>query len=295
MSGFRSGFVALLGKPNVGKSSLLNRLVGTKVAIVSSKPQTTRRRILGVLHGGDHQIVFVDTPGMAKPLHALGRKMLEAARSEGREADMIVFVTEVTHEPTSEDRSVVGYLRQLEKPLILVGNKLDLRSLEEGLQALAEYRRLADFELALPVSAHTGQGLAQLVEALEARLPEGPPFFPADQVTDQNQRILIEEILREKVLRNTRQEIPHSVAVQVEEMRPGEDPSLLYVSAYLYVERDSQKGIVIGKGGALLKKIGAEARQELEGLLGQKIFLDLWVKVKHDWREREDWLAALGY
>lgn len=294
MSEFHSGFVAVLGKPNVGKSTLINQLVGTKVAITSSKPQTTRRRVLGVVHGDGFQAVLVDTPGLSEPRHALGRKMVKWATEEGREADLILLVVELTHPPTAEDVSAAELVQGFARPVLLVCNKVD-RAPAEVDELRAGYRALMAFEAVHEVSATQGLGMAELLAALRARLPEGPPFFPPDQVSDQNQRLLIEEVLRERVLHNTRQEIPHAVAVQVEDMRPGENPDVTVVVAYLYVERPNQKKILIGKNGALLKKIGSEARLQLEQLLGQKLFLDLWVKVKADWRDREDWLRALGY
>lgn len=293
---FRSGFVALLGKPNVGKSTLVNRLVGTKVAITSPKPQTTRRRILGVRHGEGHQIVFVDTPGFYPAEHMLGKRMLESARTEGQEADVVVLVTEGTHMPNDDDRRVGEFLQGISAPKLLVVNKVDIvKPKEELLPRIVAYQVLADFEEVFPVSAVQGDNLDAFVAALLRRLPEGHPYFPPDQASDQNREILVEEIIREKVLLNTRQEVPHAVAVQLEEFRPGENPETLFLRAIVYVEREGQKAILVGKGGAMLKKIGSMAREELEVLLGRKVFLDLWVKVKEDWRDRSDWLRTLGY
>lgn len=293
---FRSGFVALVGKPNVGKSTLLNHLVGSKVAITSPKPQTTRRRILGVRHGEGHQVVFVDTPGFFPAEHLLGRRMLESARTEGQEADVVVLVVEGTHMPTDDDRRVGEFLQGIRAPKLLVVNKVDLVKPKELLLPRIEaYRELADFQDIFPCSAVEGDNLDLLVEALVRLLPEGHPYFPPDQVSDQNQEILVEELIREKVLHHTRQEVPHAVAVHLEEFRPGENPETWFVRAIIYVERDGQKAILVGKGGGMLKKIGSAAREELETLLGRRVFLDLWVKVKEDWRERSDWLRTLGY
>lgn len=289
MSEYRSGFVALVGKPNVGKSTLVNRLVGQKVAITSSKPQTTRHRVMGVVHGDNYQVVLVDTPGLSEPKHALARKMVKYALEEAREADRVLMLAELTHAPTDEDRAVV---EKLQRPAFLVMTKMDLEK-KPGLRE--QYQALADFEQSFVLSALTGEGVDTLLEALVAELQPGHPFFPADQVSDQNRRILAAEVLREKVLRNTRQEIPHSVAVVVEELRPGETAGVTYINAYFFVERDGQKRILIGQGGKLLKKIGSQAREELEELWGEKVYLELWVKVKADWREREDWLRTLGY
>lgn len=289
---YRSGFVALVGKPNVGKSTLINRLVGTKVAITSSKPQTTRHRVLGVMHGQDYQIVLVDTPGLMQPRHALGRKMEKWALEESREADLVLFLVELTHAPTAEDRFAAEHLAPLGDRVWLVMNKLDRRKDE---QVAEQYRALGAYPRSFEVSGLQGQGLDQLTQALREVLPEGDPFFPPDQVTDQNRALLASEVIREKVLHLTRQEIPHAVAVVVDELRAADKPDMLYLSAYLYVERPNQKRILIGKNGQLLKSIGAEARLELEQLWGQRVFLELWVKVKEGWRDREDWLRSLGY
>lgn len=295
-STFRSGFVALLGKPNVGKSTLLNGMVGTKVAITSPKPGTTRRRVLGVRHGPDHQIVFVDTPGFYPAENLLGRRMLKSAQSEGQEADLVLLVTEATHMPTDDDRRVAEFLQGVGAPKILVVNKVDLVKPKEAmLPRIEAYRELGVFDEIFPVSATQGDNLDRLIEALVARLPEGQPYFPEDQVSDQNQDIMAEEIIREKVLLNTRQEVPHAVAVQIEESRPGENPETHFLRAIVYVEREGQKAIVVGKGGAMLKKIGTMAREDLERHFGKRVFLDLWVKVKEDWRDRSDWLRTLGY
>ncbi len=295
-SEFRSGFIALLGKPNVGKSTLLNRLVGTKVAITSPKPQTTRRRILGVRHGEGHQMVFVDTPGFHPAENMLGQRMLESARTEGREADQVVLVTDGTHMPTEEDRRVGEFLAGVRAPKLLVVNKVDrVQPKEALLPRIVAYQELAEFEEVFPLSALEGQNLEPLIQSLLSRLSPGDPYFPPDQVSDQNQEILIEEILREKVLLATRQEVPHSVAVRLEEFRPGDNPSTWFIRALIYVEREGQKAILVGKGGATLRKIGTQARIEIEALLDKKVFLDVWVKVKPDWRDRADWLRALGY
>lgn len=283
--------MALVGKPNVGKSTLVNRLVGEKVAITSSKPQTTRHRVLGVMHGEDHQVVLVDTPGLMKANHLLGRKMEQWALDESREADLILFVVELTHAPTAEDESVASLLQQLKPPLWLVLNKSD----REKAGAAELYRSLAPEAEQFVCSGLSGQGVEGLSSRLRQEMPEGHPYFPPEQVSDQNRRLFASEMIREKVLLNTRQEIPHSVAVMVEELRPGDNPDVLYVNAYLFVERDTQKKILIGRGGQLLKKIGAEARVELESLWDTRVFLDLWVKVKENWRERADWLRSLGY
>lgn len=292
---YRSGFVALVGKPNVGKSTLVNSLVGRKVAITSSKPQTTRQRMLGVLHGVDYQAVLVDTPGMMTPKSKLHRAMVGAATQEARQADVVMWLVESTHHPTEEDQQVARFVSELSKHktvwLVLTKSDKAKEGVEQECKAL-----LPEAAEVFVLSAKTGKGVTDLAAAIESSLPEGPPYFPPDQVSEQNDRLWMSEVIREKVLRVTRQEIPHSVAVTVEELREGKSgPDSLYGRAILYVERDSQKGILIGKDGSLLKKVGAESRKELEQAWGKPLFLDLWVKVKKDWRDRDDWLHFLGY
>lgn len=294
---FRSGFVALIGKPNVGKSTLLNSIVGQKVAITSSKPQTTRRRVLGVHHGRNRQIVFVDTPGFLRETNnRLGEMMLESAKTEGQEADMVVFVVDCTQKPSEDDRKVGQFLQELPMPVVLVVNKIDLvPNVEEQQKRLAEYGSLAKFAKSFLVSAARNIRVRGLVNYLGKQLPEGCPYFPPEQVSDQNNQLLAEEIIREKILRNTGQEVPHAVAVQVEECRPADKPNMQYIRAVIYVEREGQKNIIVGNGGTRLKRIGSQSRIDLEGIFGKKIFLDLWIKVKENWRDRSDWLRALGY
>ena len=290
---YHSGFVALVGKPNVGKSTLVNKLVGQKVAITSSKPQTTRQRMLGVLHGDDYQAVLVDTPGMMTPKTRLHKSMVGAATSEAQGADLVLWLVEATHSPTEEDQTVAKFVRELGRPAWLVLTKMDKQ--KEGV--VDECRALLpDAAQEHQISAITGLGLGPLIKALREALPEGPPYFPPDQVSEQNDKLWMTEVIREKVLQVTRQEVPHAVAVTVEELREGKGgKDSLYGRAILYVEKKSQKGILIGKDGALLKKVGADSRKELEKAWGKSLYLDLWVKVKKDWRERDDWLRYLGY
>ena len=291
---YRSGFVALVGKPNVGKSTLVNALVGKKVAITSSKPQTTRQRMLGVLHGDDFQAVLVDTPGMMDPKRKLHQSMIGAATEEAKQADLVLWLVESTHVPTSEDEAVASFVAGLagKQPVWIVITKTDKSKdgVKEACEAL-----LPTAARVFEVSSLSGSGVSDLATALEESLPEGPPYFPPDQLSEQNDKLWMSEVIREKVLDLTRQEIPHSVAVTIEELREGKKgPDSLYGRAILYVERDSQKGILIGKDGALLKKIGKLSREELEKQWGKSLYLDLWVKVKKDWRDREDWLRYLG-
>lgn len=293
--GFRSGFAVLAGRPNAGKSTLLNRLVGRKVAITSHRPQTTRNRIAAVLHRPDAQVVFMDTPGLHSPQHRLGEYMVKVARSSLEGADVVLFVVEADSAgPGDGEREVARALRGVEGPLVLVLNKIDRLPRPYLAPVLEACRGLADFRAVHPVSALTGAGVKELVEGVISLLPEGPPYYPADTVTDQPERQMLAELVREQVLIRTREEIPHSVAVDVEQVAERED-GLVQVAAVIYVEKDSQKGILIGKGGHMLKEIGKHARAQMEELLEARVFLELWVKVKEDWRNREGSLRAFGY
>jgi GTP-binding protein Era len=291
---YRSGFVPILGRPNVGKSTLLNSLLGEKVAIVSPKPQTTRTRILGVLTRPDAQMVFLDTPGWHQPLHKLGEYMVEVVRRAVPDADLILFLADLTELPNDEDRSLAELVRGSAAPVLVVGNKADLLHSRPADEALAPYRELLPGADAVVVSALTGQGLGELQEAIVARLPEGPQYYPPDVVTDQPERVIAAEMVREQVLVHTHQEVPHAVAVDVEEFKERDDGTT-YIRAVIYVERDSQKGILIGRGGAMLKTIGQDARRELERFVEGKVYLDLWVKVRKNWRKKDDDLRRLGY
>jgi len=293
--GFKSGFVALLGKPNVGKSTLLNRLVGTKVAIVSDKPQTTRHRIVGVLTTDEAQIVFLDTPGIHNPKHALGEYMVEAATEAARDADVLGMVVDGSMPPDADDLRVAKVVRSAGKPSVLIVNKVDLLREEEIPGRVEEYRALADFERAIDVSALVGHHVEELKRILADFLPEGPPLYPAEQKADVDENLMVEEIIREKILERTYQEVPHSVAVVVEERRPGADGKTEYISATIFVEKPGQKGIIIGKGGQMLKSIGMAARKDIEELLGRPVYLELWVKVREKWRKDEASLQQFGY
>ncbi len=300
MAAFRSGFVAVVGRPNVGKSTMLNRLVGQKVAIVSDKPQTTRNRIHCIVTRADAQIVFLDTPGIHKPLHRLGEYMVDVAQRTLGEVDVILFVVDANHRPGKGDEYVAGLLEEAHTPVVLALNKIDLW--EEGAigqnkqQSIpAAYGALGKFAGIMPVSALEGHGLTELVDAVVGLLPEGPKYYPDDWVTDHPEQFIMAELIREKVLQLTREEIPHATAVIIEEIRAREDRDLVDVWATIYVERRSQKGIVIGKDGSLLKQVGQLAREEIEALLGSQVNLQIWVKVKDDWRNKEGSLSSLGY
>ncbi|MFN2272319.1 MAG: GTPase Era [Anaerolineae bacterium] len=294
--GHKSGFVAVVGRPNVGKSTLVNALVGQKVAIVSPKPQTTRSRILGILARPDAQIIFVDTPGVHRPHHKLGKAMVADATRALPDADVVLFVVDGSVPPTGEDRMVAELIRQqTDTSIILVLNKMDLlpigkvESHTEAYWALVPERR--DWMM---TTATQGVNLDKLLERVLDALPEGPPYYPGDQVTDQTEREIAAEMVREQVLRHTHQEVPHAVAVVVEEFTEREN-DVIYIAANVFVEKRSQKGIIIGHKGQMLRKIGAAARQEIERMTGGRIYLDLWVKVRKDWRRDEEELRRLGY
>lgn len=305
LDGFRSGFVSIVGRPNVGKSTLINRFVGQKVAIVSDKPQTTRNRIQAVLTLPQAQIIFLDTPGIHKPKHRLGERMVRTAMRTWNEVDAIAFLIDGSVGVGSGDRYIAADLAEVKTPVVLVVNKIDQvqdpaedvieRAAAELSQFAASNGRELRFQSKFAVSALTGDGVERLRDALIELLPEGPKYYPDDWVTDHPERFVISELIREKILHHTRDEVPHSVAVYVERIAPRNERDLIDVEATIYVERDSQRGIIIGKGGSMLKQIGTEARLEIEALLGSSINLQLWVKVKRDWRNVEGSLQEFGY
>lgn len=292
---FCSGFVAIIGRPNAGKSTLLNSVIGRKVAITSDKPQTTRTRILGVLNRPNAQLVLVDTPGIHRPRHRLGEAMVNTARTALTEVEGIVLVVDATAGlPGSGDRYVAEQLAATKTPVVLALNKVDAVAGDQLPRLIAAHSALVAFHEVLPVSALRGDNLERLVAVLVDLLPPGPAYFPDGMVTDQPERQVVAEFVREQILRFTRDEVPHAVAVTVEEMtdRPN---GLVYVRAVAYVERESQKGIIIGDGGRMLKQIGTSARQELERFFGTRFYIDLWVKVKTDWRNRSAALREFGF
>lgn len=290
-----SGYAVVVGKPNVGKSTLMNRILGEKIAIVSPKPQTTRLRQLGIYTAPDVQVIFVDTPGIHQPRHKLGKFMVEVARTALNDADVILFVCDLMTLPDDDDARAAAMIREAIKvPIVLALNKLDLLKPEQVIPHIEAYRALmpeADWE---SLSAANGDGVPALLRRVIEKLPPGPPYYPEDQLSTMPLRDIAAEIVREKALLNLEQEVPHSVAVEVEEFIE-RSPTLTYIRVILYVERESQKSILIGRGGAMLKKIGSEARAELEHLLGTQVYLEPWVKVLKNWRQDETVLARLGY
>jgi GTP-binding protein Era len=293
--GYRSGFVAVVGKPNVGKSTLINTYVGQKVAIVSPKPQTTRRRLRGILTLPDAQIVFVDTPGIHEPRHKLGEYMVQTAARAIPDADVVLFVVDVSRPPGEEDRTLARLIEERATgPCILVMNKVDLLSPDQEGALREAYVALAGCPDSLMISATEGHNRDELLTLIVQHLPAGPQFYPPDQVTDQPVRFMAGELIREQVLHELHHEVPHWVAVVVEEFRERRE-DLTYIEATIYVAKDSQKGIVIGQGGRMLKRIGRAARQEIERLLGTRVYLELWVKVRKRWPRDDAALRHLGF
>ena len=289
---FHSGFVAVVGRPNVGKSTLVNRLVGEKVAIVSDKPQTTRNRILAVLNRPDGQIVLFDTPGIHKPMHRMNERMVEAAVGSLGQVDLALWLVDVTEEYGPGDRYVKDVLARAGKPVILGLNKIDLVPKPRLLPLIDRYRQLLDFAEIVPISGLKGDNVERLAERLVAHLPEGERLYPEDFLTDQPERFFVAEMVREQILRHTREEIPYSTAVIIDSFK--EAQPVMRIEASILVERQSQKGILIGRGGAMLKAIGSAARHEIEAFLGTKIYLGLFVKVREGWREDPAMLDEMG-
>ena len=293
--GFKSGFVSIIGRPNVGKSTFLNRVIGQKIAIMSDKPQTTRNKIQGVYTTEDVQTIFIDTPGIHKPKHKLGDFMMKVATNALREVDAILFMVNVTEPKGKGDDFIIEKLKELDTPIILVMNKVDLIHPNDIPPIIESYKNELEFAAVVPISALQGNNVGPLLEEIAKILPEGPMYYPADQVTDHPERFIIAEMIREKVLQKTRDEVPHSIAVAIDQIKTRENGNMVDVHATILIERDSQKGIIIGKRGALLKEIGSEARTDIEMLLGTKVYLNLWVKVQKDWRNKAGQLRELGF
>jgi len=294
---FKSGFVSLIGPPNTGKSTLLNRIIGQKVSITSPRPQTTRNRILGIWHGEPGQIIFIDSPGIHKASKRLNRKMVQTALMTFEEADIILVMVD-TMATDSEDQDmgmILGHIRGISRPVFLIINKIDLIPKPRILELIDVYKDLYPFREIIPVSALTGENCSDVVDTIITYLPEGPPLYPEDMVTDQPERFVVAELIREKLIILTRQEIPYVVAVLIDEMGTDPQTGIVRISATILVEKGSQKGIIIGSRGVKLKEVGMRAREEIECLLGKKVYIELWVKVARNWRENELVLRQIGY
>ncbi|WP_281998602.1 GTPase Era [Priestia flexa] len=291
---FKSGFVSIIGRPNVGKSTFLNRVIGQKIAIMSDKPQTTRNKIQGVYTEDEAQIVFIDTPGIHKPKHKLGDFMMKVAQNTLKEVDLVLFMVNAAEGLGRGDEFIIERLKETKTPVFLVINKIDEIHPDELFTIITTYKDLYPFAEIIPISALQGNNVERLLEQIKKVLPEGPQYYPANQVTDHPERFIITELIREKVLHSTREEIPHSIAVVMDSMQK-RDNGAIYVGATIIVERDSQKGIVIGKQGKMLKEVGRKARADIEALLGSRVFLELWVKVQKDWRNRSSHLRDYGF
>ncbi|WP_281164998.1 GTPase Era [Liquorilactobacillus sicerae] len=289
-----SGFVAIIGRPNVGKSTFLNRIIGQKIAIMSDKAQTTRNKIQGIYTTTDSQVVFIDTPGIHKPQSQLGDYMVQAALSTLNDVDAVLFMVNATQRRGRGDDFIIERLKKVNQPIFLVINKIDQVQPDDLLPFVEDFRQTLDFQEIYPISALEGINCEELLSAVTNMLPAGPQYYPADQITDHPERFIVAELVREQVLKLTRQEVPHSVAVVTEKIQR-QDQQKVLVQATIVVERSSQKGILIGRGGKMLKQIGTQARKQIELLLGDKVFLELWVKVQKDWRDRKVDLQSLGY
>ncbi|GEK90653.1 GTPase Era [Alkalibacterium kapii] len=293
-SSYKSGFVSIVGRPNVGKSTLLNRLVGQKIAIMSDKSQTTRNKIQGIATTNKEQIVFIDTPGIHKPKHRLGDFMVETALSTFNEVDVVMFLVNVTEKRGPGDNYIIEKLKYVESPVFLVLNKIDQVHPDELLPIIEDYNNQMTFSEIVPISAKDGNNVEHLVKTIRNYLPLGPQFYPEDQVTDHPEYFIVSELIREKILERTREEVPHSIAVVIESMQRNADDKV-EVRAVINAERKSQKGIIIGKQGKMIKEIGIHARRDIEKLLGDKIYLELFVKVQSNWRDKQTNLKEFGY
>ncbi|GAM15213.1 GTPase Era [Mesobacillus selenatarsenatis] len=291
----KSGFISIIGRPNVGKSTFLNRVIGQKIAIMSDKPQTTRNKVQGVLTLDDSQLIFIDTPGIHKPKHRLGDFMMKVAQNTLKEVDLVLFMVNAQEGYGRGEEFIIEKLQNVKTPVFLVINKIDLIHPDELLKLIESYNRKFNFAEIVPISALEGNNIEKLLEQIKEKMPEGPQFYPADQVTDHPERFIVSELIREKALHLTREEIPHSLAVVIEKMERQPEKEMVHVMATIIVERDSQKGIIIGKQGGMLKEIGKRARHDIENLLGTKVFLELWVKVQKDWRNKATQLRDFGF
>ena len=294
MTEHKSGFVSIIGRPNVGKSTFMNRVIGHKIAIMSDKAQTTRNKIQGVMTRNDAQIIFLDTPGIHKPKHKLGDYMMRVAKNTLSEIDAIMFMVNVNEEIGRGDEYIMEMLKNVKTPVFLVLNKIDLVHPDALMPRIEQYQKYMNFTEIVPISALEGLNVDHFIDVLKTYLPEGPKYYPDDQISDHPEQFVVSEIIREKILHLTSEEIPHAIGVNVDRMIE-ENDERVRVEATIYVERDSQKGIVIGKGGKKLKEVGKRARHDIEMLLGSKVYLELWVKVQKDWRNKVNFIRQMGY
>ena len=292
---FKSGFITLIGRPNAGKSTFINQVLKQKIAIISDKPQTTRNRIQGIYNTSDAQMIFIDTPGIHKPHHELGKVLNNIALNALNEVDVILFMVSGNEKLSTGNRYIMEHLKNISAPVFLIINKIDLMNKNELIQSIAEYQKEFPFIEIVPISALNNDNVDYLLELIKKYLPNGPQYYPFDAVTDHPERFIISELIREKVLLKTREEIPHSVAVVIDDIRKRPNGNVIDVYATIIVERKSQKGIIIGKGGSMLKEIGTLARLDIKNLLGSKVYLELWVKVIENWRNRQNLLSEFGY
>lgn len=294
MTEHKSGFVSIIGRPNVGKSTFVNRVIEHKIAIMSDKAQTTRNKIQGVMTRDDAQIIFIDTPGIHKPKHKLGDYMMRVAKNTLSEIDAIMFMVNVNEDIGRGDEYIMEMLKNVKTPIFLVLNKIDLVHPDTLMPKIEQYQSYMDFTDIIPISALEGLNVDHFIDVLKSFLPEGPKYYPDNQISDHPEQFVVSEIIREKILHLTSEEIPHAIGVNVDRMIK-EDEDRVRIEATIYVERDSQKGIVIGKGGKKLKEVGKRARRDIEMLLGSKVYLELWVKVQRDWRNKVNFIRQIGY
>lgn len=292
---FKSGFISIIGRPNVGKSTFINRVIGQKIAIMSDKPQTTRNKVQGVLTTSDTQYIFIDTPGIHKPKHKLGDFMMKVAQNTLKEVDIVLFMVNAEEGFGRGEEFILEKFQNITTPVFLIINKIDRIHPDQLFEVIDSYKERYDFAEVIPISALEGNNVETLLEQVRKYLPEGPLYYPADQVTDHPERFIVSELIREKALHLTREEIPHSLAVVIEKMETQQQKNMVHVMATIIIERDSQKGIIIGKQGKMLKEIGKRARTDIENLLGSKVFLELWVKVQKDWRNKASQLRDYGF
>ncbi|MFD2446103.1 GTPase Era [Bacillus sp. CGMCC 1.16607] len=292
---YKSGFISIIGRPNVGKSTFLNRVIGQKIAIMSDKPQTTRNKVQGVLTTEDSQLIFIDTPGIHKPKHKLGDFMMKVAQNTLKGVDLILFMVNAEEGFGRGEEFIIEKFQTVNTPIFLIINKIDKIHPDALFTLIESYKEKYPFQEIVPISALEGNNVEHLLKVIKEVLPEGPQYYPADQVTDHPERFIVSELIREKALHLTREEIPHSLAVVIEKMERRHEKDVINVMATIIVERDSQKGIIIGKQGSMLKEIGKRARIDIENLLGSKVFLELWVKVQKDWRNKMSQLRDYGF